>query len=69
MIDDIKFIEVKDVAKVLGVHPQTVCRYIREGKLKAIKVGLRLYKVSEYDFKEYLNGLKYQPVEKKINNN
>lgn len=33
------FLSVKQVAYILKVHPLTVRRYIKEGKLKAIKVG------------------------------
>lgn len=33
------FLNVKQVAFILKVHPLTVRRYIKEGKLKAIKIG------------------------------
>lgn len=33
------FFSVIEIAKQLKVHPITVRRYIREGKLKALKVG------------------------------
>lgn len=33
------YLSVKQVAYILKVHPLTVRRYIKEGKLKAVKVG------------------------------
>jgi excisionase family DNA binding protein len=37
MLDNL--LNINQVAFILKVHPLTVRRYIREGKLKAIKVG------------------------------
>ena len=34
-----KFYTVEDISKMLGMHPKTIQRYIREGKLRAAKVG------------------------------
>lgn len=36
---DFSFLTVTDVAKMLHLHPETVRRFIREGKLKAYKIG------------------------------
>lgn len=33
------FLSVKQVAFIFKVHPLTIRRYIREGKLQAVKVG------------------------------
>lgn len=33
------FLSVRQVAFILKVHPLTIRRYIKEGKLKAIRVG------------------------------
>lgn len=33
------FYTVEHVSKILNIHPKTIQRYIREGKLGAIKVG------------------------------
>ena len=38
--------KIKDVASILGVHPNTIRRWIKSGKLKATKVG-RDWKISE----------------------
>ncbi len=50
--------EVKDVANRLSVHPASVRRYIRSGRLKATSVesphGIR-YNISEEDLHEFEN--------------
>ena len=34
---------VRDVAELLGVHPQTVRRLIHEGKLEGVRIRSRLF--------------------------
>ena len=34
-----EFFTVDQVAKILDMHPRTVRRYVREGQLRATKVG------------------------------
>lgn len=46
--------DVKETAELLHVSPQTVKKYIREGKLRAQRVGLPYY-VTEETLKEFLN--------------
>lgn len=41
--DQTEFILVEDAAKYLGVHRQTIYRYISTGKLKAVKRTKRNY--------------------------
>ena len=43
---------VNEIAEILELHPKTVQRFIREGKLKAQKIG-RAWKIHVDDFKEY----------------
>ncbi|HEV2339989.1 MAG TPA: helix-turn-helix domain-containing protein [Patescibacteria group bacterium] len=33
------FLSVRQIAYILKVHPLTIRRYIREGKLKAVRIG------------------------------
>lgn len=42
------------VAKILQIHPLTVLRYIKEGKLKAIKLG-RVYRIRESEIEKFLD--------------
>lgn len=45
----------EEVAKRLAISPKTVREYLREGRIKAMKVG-RLWRVRESDLQQYLKG-------------
>ena len=47
-----KFHTLQEVAKLLRVSERSMYRYIKTGKLKAIKVGY--WKITEQDFKRFL---------------
>jgi len=53
-IEGIKFYTILDVAEVLRVTPQTVRKYIKEGKLRGQKIGRPTY-VTFKSLQEYLN--------------
>ena len=53
------WLHTKDCAKILGVHRYTIIRYIKNGTLKAVRVG-RWYRVSADSFKAYLDGIGYK---------
>ena len=36
-------VSARDVAELLGVHPQTVRRLIHEGKLEGVRIGTGLF--------------------------
>jgi len=44
-----------EVADLLKVCRTTIWRYIRSGKLKAIKLSIKNYRISEKDLKRFLN--------------
>jgi len=46
-------LSVKRIAKDLGVSTRTVYRYIKAGRLKAVKLGYIL-RIQERDYKEFL---------------
>lgn len=48
-----KFFTTEQVANILQVHPFTILKFIRSGKLKGIKLG-RVYRMKESDVKEFL---------------
>lgn len=52
MIEE-KFFTTEQVANILQVHPFTILKFIREGKLKGIKLG-RVYRIQESDIKDFL---------------
>jgi excisionase family DNA binding protein len=43
-----KFFSVDDIAEILDMHPKTIQRYIREGKIKGTKLG-KSWKVTGHD--------------------
>ena len=45
------------LAQKLGIHIVTIRRYVRQGKLKARKIG-RSYYVSRDSLKDFVNGTK-----------
>lgn len=45
---------VPEVAEWARVHPKTVYRWIREGKLKAIQFGPRTFRVPEDSINKFL---------------
>lgn len=48
-----KIYSVDDIANILDMHPKTVQRYIREGKIKASKLG-KAWRITENDFKAFI---------------
>lgn len=42
---DKAFYAPKEVAEMAGVHPATILNYIREGKLYAVKLSERTYRI------------------------
>lgn len=56
-----KIYDLKEVVKILGLNIQTVRKFIKEGKLKASKVGTH-YMVTEDAIKEFLKATEIQPT-------
>lgn len=53
-IQGVKFYTVRETAEALNVTPQTVRKYIKEGRLKGQRVG-RPILITEKDVREFLN--------------
>ena len=53
MID--KYYEIEDIVKMLKLTRRTIYNYIKDGKLKAFKVG-REWRITETDFLEFIKG-------------
>jgi excisionase family DNA binding protein len=47
--------DVQELARDLGVHPYTIHGYIRQGALRARRIGHR-YIISREAFSDFLNG-------------
>ncbi len=51
--DELKIYSVKESASILQVTQRTLYNYIKEGKLKAVKVG-KYWRVRHEDLKEFI---------------
>ena len=50
---DNEFYTTSEIAKILKVHQRTVFRYIKIGRLKAVKVGH--WRIKREDFEKFIN--------------
>lgn len=50
-----KYYTVEEISEMIKIHPKTVQRYIREGRLKANKVG-KSWRVSGHDLSTFTEG-------------
>ena len=48
---------LREVAEKLKLHPNTLRRYAKEGKLPAMKFG-RAWRIEEEDLKEFMRAMK-----------
>jgi excisionase family DNA binding protein len=48
-----KYYTVEQIAEIINLHPKTIQRYIREGRLKAQKVG-KAWRVTGHDLSVFL---------------
>lgn len=55
MGQEIKVYTLEEIAEMLDVTRRTLYTYVKDGKLKAVKVG-RSWRVTEENLREYLNG-------------
>lgn len=56
-----KYYTVEQISEMLNMHPKTIQRYIREGKLKASKVG-KGWRVTGHDLSVFTGGSEREPV-------
>ncbi len=63
MLDE-KFYTTEQVANVLQVHPFTILKFIKQGKLEGIKIG-RMYRIRESEVSRFLEERSTQPGKKR----
>lgn len=51
--DKTEWLTVEQIAQELGVHPETIREYIRDGLLKAIQLK-RSYRIRRSDYEDFL---------------
>lgn len=54
------FLTTEQVAKILQVHPFTILKFIKQGKLRGVKLG-RVYRIKESDVQAFLDGRMTRP--------
>lgn len=59
-----KYLTTEQVSNILQVHPFTILKFLRVGKLKGIKLG-RVYRIKESDVHEFLNNMSITSKEAK----
>ncbi|OGH10172.1 MAG: hypothetical protein A2152_03325 [Candidatus Levybacteria bacterium RBG_16_35_6] len=53
-----RFYTTAEVAKLLQVDPETVRRYVRQGKLRAVKLGGKFIRIDKTDLDKFIEKLK-----------
>lgn len=53
-----RFYTTEEVASLLLVDPESVRRYVRSGKLKAVKLGGKFIRIEKTDLNNFINSLK-----------
>ena len=53
-----RFYTTDEVAKLLQVDPESVRRYVRSGKLKAVRLGGKFIRIDKEDLNIFIEGLK-----------
>lgn len=53
-----RFYTTEEVASLLKVDPESVRRYVRSGKLKAVKLGGKFIRIDRADLDNFINSLK-----------
>lgn len=57
-IDEQRFYTTDEVATMLKVDPESVRRYVRSGKLEAVKLGGKFIRIEKVDLNNFINSLK-----------
>lgn len=52
-----EFLTVREVAKRLKLHPETIARYIRQGELPALKFG-RVWRMEKEEVDKFIEAIK-----------
>ena len=55
---DQRFYTTKEVAKLLQIDPESVRRYVRSNKLRAVRLGGKFIRIDRADLNKFIEGLK-----------
>jgi excisionase family DNA binding protein len=59
-----RFYTVREISDVLQVHEGTVKRWVREGRIESIKIGMQVLRVKPEAFEQFL-ALSTSPAERR----
>lgn len=51
-----EYVTLPQAAELAGVHYRTARRWVATGRLKAVRIGPKLLKISKSDLQEFLGG-------------
>jgi len=54
-------LKTREVAKILGVKPRTVSKWIREGELRAVKINGHTWRVRREDLDNFIESRPTSP--------
>ena len=52
-MEDLKLLTLEEVAEIIGIQRRTIYNYIKEGKLKAVRIG-KYWRVKQEDIKDFI---------------
>ncbi len=58
-----KYYSVEQISEMLNIHPKTIQRYIREGKLRAGKIG-KSWRITGHDLSVFMESTKLSATKK-----
>ena len=63
-MSELKMYSTSELADILGVTHRTAWQYVKDGKVKAMKIG-NAWKISEEHLREFMSQVDNQPNEKR----
>lgn len=55
IIHNIKMYDINEVSQITGMSVRTICKYLRQGTIKGVKIS-GSWRVSDESLTKYLNG-------------
>lgn len=62
-MSELRMYSTSEFADIMGVTHRTAWQYVKDGKVKAMKIG-NVWKISEEHLKEFMSKVDNQPKEK-----
>lgn len=62
-LSGLKLLDVQEISDTLGINIATIRRYLHTGKIRAKKIGIKIF-ANEEDVKSFLLSSEYKPQKK-----